>query len=287
MKRLGIALAAAVIAFSVLSVAPSARAATNGIHPGDQTYTAGAQCTANFVFSDGASTYLGQAAHCSSTGSNTDTNGCTTQSLPLGTQVTILGANHPGTLAYNSWITMQQAGETDANACAYNDLALIRIDPADAALVSPNIPHWGGPRGLNTTGTTSGDFVYSYGNSIIRLGITALSPKLGISQGDDGAGWTHIVTTVTPGIPGDSGSAFLDANGNALGDLSTLSVGVPGGVQNNVSDLNRELAYMHSHGGPGANLVLGTAPFNGSQVPLDTNHPVDDPVGGLQNFFGI
>ncbi|MBV8984293.1 MAG: serine protease [Acidimicrobiia bacterium] len=286
MKRLGFALAVAVLALSVLSVAPSARAATNGIHPGDQTYTNGAQCTANFVFSDGTSTYLGQAAHCSSTGSNTDTNGCTTQSAPIGTPVTILGANHPGTLAYNSWITMQQAGEKDPNACAYNDLALIRIDPADASLVSPNIPHWGGPTGINTTGTTSGDFVYSYGNSIIRLGITALSPKLGISQGDDGAGWTHVVTTVTPGIPGDSGSAFLDKNGNALGDLSTLSVGVPGGVQNNVSDLNHELAYMHAHGGPAANLVFGNA-FNGSQVPLDTNHPVDDPVGGLRNFFGI
>lgn len=286
MKRLGVVLAT-VTALSLLAAAPPATAATNGIHPGDQTYTNGGQCTANFIFTDGANTYIGQAAHCSSTGSNTDTNGCTTQSLPLGTAVTILGANHPGTLAYNSWIAMQAVGETDANACAYNDLALVKIDPADASLVSPNIPHWGGPVGINTTGTVSGDSVYSYGNSILRLGVTALSPKVGISNGDDGNGWTHAVTTVTPGIPGDSGSAFLDTNGNALGDLSTLSVGIPGGVQNNVSDLNHELNYMHGHGGPSASLVLGTAPFNGSQVPVDTDHPVDDPIGGLQNFFGI
>src|SRR5436305_15174614 len=282
MKRLGFA-AATVIALAAISGAPSATAATNGNHPGDQTYTNGGQCTANFVFSDGANTYIGQAAHCSSTGTNTDTNGCQTQSLPLGTPVTILGANHPGTLAYNSWIAMQAARETDANACAYNDLALVKIDPADAALVSPNIPHWGGPVGLNTTGTASGDSVYAYGNSILRLGVTALSPKVGISNGDNGGGWTHTVTTVTPGIPGDSGSAFLDANGNALGDLSTIGIGVPGGVQNNVSDLNHELNYMHSHGGPSANLVRGTAPFNGTPVPADTNHPVDDPVGALQN----
>jgi hypothetical protein len=287
MKKLGFALIAAVFALAMISAGPPAKAATNGIHPGDQTYTNGGQCTANFIFSDGANTYIGQAAHCSSTGSNTDTNGCTTQSLPLGTPVTILGANHPGTLAYNSWIAMQQAGETDANTCAYNDLALVKIDPADVGLVSPNVPHWGGPVGLNTTGTTSGDMVYSYGNSILRLGITAVSPKIGISGGDDGGGWTHIVTTVTPGIPGDSGSAFLDSNGNALGDLSTLSVGVPGGVQNNVSDLNHELNWMHSHGGPAANLVLGNAAFNNTPVPVDTNHPVDDPVGGLSNFFGI
>src|SRR4051794_22563519 len=289
MKRLGFALAT-VIAMSTLAVAalaPSAGAATNGIHPGDQTYTNGAQCTANFIFRDGTNTYIGQAAHCSSTGSNTDTNGCTTQSLPLGTAVTILGANHPGTLVYNSWIAMQAAGEKDPNACAYNDLALVRIDPADVGLVNPNIPHWGGPVGLNTAGTAAGDFVYSYGNSIIRLGVTALSPKIGISNGDDGNGGTHVVSPVTPGIPGDSGSAFLAANGNALGDLSTISVGVPGGVVNNVSDLNKELNYMHSHNGPAASLVLGTASFNGTQVPVDTNHPVDDPVGGLQNFLGI
>src|SRR5579864_697521 len=182
MKRLGFG-AATVLAlsiFSIASFAPSATAATNGIHPGDQTYTEGAQCTANFVFSDGTNTYLGQAAHCSSTGSNTDTDGCTTQSLGLGTPVTILGANHPGTMVYNSWIAMQANHESDANTCAYNDLALIKIDPADVGQVSPNIPHWGGPVGINTTGTTAGDSVYSYGNSIIRLGITALSPKVGI-----------------------------------------------------------------------------------------------------------
>src|SRR2546423_12942923 len=106
MKRLGVALAT-VIALSLIAAGPSASAATNGIQPGAQTYTNGGQCTANFVFSDGANTYLGQAAHCSSTGSNTDTDGCSTESLPLGTPVTILGANHPGTLAYNSWIAMQ------------------------------------------------------------------------------------------------------------------------------------------------------------------------------------
>src|SRR6266480_4953833 len=156
MKRLGFVVAP-VFALSLVFAGPPATAATNGIHPGDMTFTNGGQCTANFVFSDGANTYIGQAAHCSSTGTNTDTNGCTTQSLPLGTPVTILGANHPGTLAYNSWITMQAAGETNPDACAYNDLALVKIDPADAGLVNPNIPHWGGPVGINTTGTASGD----------------------------------------------------------------------------------------------------------------------------------
>lgn len=109
--------------------------------------------------------------------------------------------------------------------------------------------------------------MYSYGNSELRVGLTLLSPKIGFSLGDVGNGWEHEVTTITPGIPGDSRSAFLDANGNALGILSTLQVGA-GGVQNGVGDLAHELNYAHTHGGPAAQLVNGTQPFNGSALPL-------------------
>ena len=65
---------------------------------------------------------------------------------------------------------MQAAGESDANACAYNDFALVRIDPADVGSVNPSIPHWGGPTGLNTTGNAALARVYSYGNSSLRRG---------------------------------------------------------------------------------------------------------------------
>ena len=66
-----------------------APAATAKIHPGTMMYTDGAQCTANFVFTDGAgNVYVGYAAHCAGTGEATDTNGCQADSLPLGTRVT-------------------------------------------------------------------------------------------------------------------------------------------------------------------------------------------------------
>ena len=284
----GLALALGIAAGpTTASAAPAyAPADTATIHPGVQTFTGGGQCTANFIYTDGTDTYIGQAAHCSSTGAATDTNGCTAGVQPIGTPVTISGAEHPGTLAYNSWNTMQAVGETDPDACAYNDLALVKIDPRDVAKVNPSIPHWGGPTGLNTTGTTGS--VYSYGNSSLRQGITLLSPKLGITSSTEGNGWTHVVNTVTPGIPGDSGSAFLDSEGRALGVLSTLGVGLPGGAVNNVSDLSRGLDYMHAHGtGPvaGAQLVLGTEDFNPSQLPLDAANPVDDPVGSLTGLL--
>ena len=88
------------------AAAPSwAPASSAAIHPGVQTFTDGAQCTANFVFYDASNIYLGQAAHCSGTGGATETNGCDSGSLPLGTPVDI-GGSKPGTMVYNSWLTM-------------------------------------------------------------------------------------------------------------------------------------------------------------------------------------
>src|SRR5688500_17629066 len=226
------------------------------IHPGVQTYTEGAQCTANFVFTDGASTYIGQAAHCSGTGAANETDGCLAESLPLGTKVEINGATQPGTMVYNSWLTMQSVGEKDQNACSYNDFALIKLDPADAGRVSPAIPVIGGPTGINTGGVAAGEKVFSYGNSSLRLGVSQLSAKEGISLGTTGGGWTHPVYTVTPGIPGDSGSAFVDSSGRALGVLSTLAI-APLPASNNVSDLNKALTYANTVGGQNVSLVQG------------------------------
>ena len=107
-----VALAVAALAPRVASAWAPARQAT--VHPGVMTFTNGAQCTSNFVFTDGSNVYLGQAAHCSGTGGQTSTDGCDTGSLPIGTPVDVTGATKPGTLVYNSWLTMQGRGESDA-----------------------------------------------------------------------------------------------------------------------------------------------------------------------------
>src|SRR3954453_11280032 len=130
--------------------APPAKAT---ITPGTQMLTQGAQFTANFVFADAAGhTYVGYAAHCAGKGSNTDTNGCKTASYPLGTPVkfeqgatfvsegTVVGK---GRLAYSSWLTEHRIGTKDANTCAYNDLALVRVNRSDVSHVNPSVPHWG------------------------------------------------------------------------------------------------------------------------------------------------
>ena len=145
---------------------------------------------------------------------------------------------------------MRQLGTTDANTCAYNDFALVKVSAADIGKVNPSIPFWGGPTGIDTNGTAAGDRVYSYGNSSLRGGVTQLSPKTGISLGDDAAdgGWSHPLYTLTPGIPGDSGSAFVSADGKAIGTLSTLGL-APLPLSNNIGDLAKELAFAQAHSG--------------------------------------
>lgn len=265
MKQSKIVILVGALALAVALIVPAgssawAPAKSAPIHPGVQVFTAGAQCTSNFVFQEGSSVYLGQAAHCSGTGGQTETDGCSSGSLPIGTPVEVKGASKPGTLVYNSWLAMQANGEADPDTCAYNDLALIRIDPADIGNVNPSVPGFGGPTGVGAVGGL-GSTVYSYGNSELRGGVTKLSPKQGTVVQSEGDGWSHIVGTVTPGIPGDSGSGFLNGSGEAIGVLSTLQIAPLLGT-NGVGDLDKELAYMRAHSSFGAmQLVDGTEPF--------------------------
>jgi len=264
MRRRIVEACVAVLIAGLAAGAPAASAAPSGpIHPGVQTFTAGGQCTANFIFKDGSGTYIGQAAHCSSTGAATDINGCDSGSLPIGTPVTVTGASKLGTMVYNSWLAMQDVGETDASTCAYNDLALVKLDPADVGKVDPTVPGFGGPTGVG--GAAVAGTVYSYGNSSLRQGITLLSPKFGLVVQLAGGGWSRTVYTVTPGIPGDSGSGFMNASGQAIGVLSTVAL-APLALSNGVGDLSRELSYARSHGFADVQLVNGTKPFSSNIV---------------------
>jgi hypothetical protein len=259
----------AALALAALALAPSAASAwapadQATVHPGVQVFTAGAQCTSNFVYQDGSNVYLGQAAHCSGTGAATETDGCESDSLPIGTPVDITGASRPGTLVYNSWLTMQGNGETDTDTCAFNDLALIKVDPADVGKVNPSVPGFGGPTGVGAWGG-SGSTVYTYGNSELRGGVTVLSPKQGVVVQNAPSGWSHDVYTASPGIPGDSGSGFLNASGGAIGVLSTVQI-APLAASNGVGDLPKELAYARANGFSGVSLVSGTEPFNANVV---------------------
>jgi hypothetical protein len=283
-----LAVLASALALASLSAAADASAwapaASATIHPGVMTFTGGSsflggagQCTSNFVFTDSTGgVYLGQAAHCSSTGSSTETNGCSSHSLALGTPIYagelvnggIQNGTLIGTLAYNSWIAMQNKGEKDANTCAFNDLALIKISSSQVANVNPTVPFWGGPNGLAAGVSAAGERVFTYGNSILRGGVSVLSPKTGASLGEleSTGGWSEQVYTLSPGIPGDSGSAYMKAGGDALGVLSTVEF-APVPASNGIGTLAKELAYANASTGLGLAVAVGTTSFSAVPVP--------------------
>ena len=233
------------------------------------TITGPNQCTSNFVFTDSnGNIFLGQAAHCASLGDFARTGGCDTPALPVGTPVTIEGATAPGVMVYNSWRTMQARDETDENTCGHNDFALVRVDPQDHGKVNPSYPHWGGPAGL-AAATNRGDKVLNFGASPLLAGIKDLKPRQGVSRGQGAGGWTHTVFTLLPGVPGDSGSGFLDGQGRAFGVLSTLML-LPEPLSNGVSDLFLTLNYANHFGNLGEiTLANGTEPFNSALANAD------------------
>jgi hypothetical protein len=81
----------------------------------------------------------------------------------------------------------------------------------------------GEPVGTGSPGeahTRAGARLYGYGDSSLRGGATRLSPQSSVAAVDIQAtdGWSHAFESATPGVPGDSGSAWLDLRGRAVAD---------------------------------------------------------------------
>lgn len=245
------------------------------IHPGVQTVVEGSQCTSNFVFVQveqvGGVEYLtdvllGYAGHCATSTDFSDR--CQSTAYPVGHPVRVQGAAHQATVAYHATLTMNRVGEEDPIVCKENDFGLVRLHRDDWANVNPSLPVFGGPRGLNSTGLQQGERVYAWGNSSLRFGVEQTSPKTGVATDTYLNGWTHQAYMVSPGIFGDSGSGHLDAEGNAVGSLSTITMlGFTG--SNNLTDVRLALQYAIDHEPDLSALRLepGTEPFQ----PLPLN----------------
>lgn len=202
------------------------------IRPGVQVITDGdprsgtggaRECTSNFVYAsaDNATVYLGVAAHCVS-------------GLKVGDPADIGPGIAKGAIAYASWYVMNNsevpddptqpascASEKDAAVCDANDFALIKLDPATVAMTSPAMLHFGGPVGLaDSSSVKQLDKVLTYGNSDLRSGLEPYQEKEGYVSEE--TGWTTYILTQFPGLPGDSGSGVVTADGHALGDRKSV-----------------------------------------------------------------
>lgn len=234
------------------------------IRPGVLVQSDNGSCTSNFLYYTSAQRFfIGAAAHCFSPDTNSGIDPCEGANAPLGSSVEIENARHPGTLAYSSWIAMQERGETPgSNACTYNDFALVEIDPRDLDNVHPAAIFYGGPTGRLSGLAAVGDAVYTYGQSPFHVGVQTLQTKEGEISAIVGEGWSYSVVTDNPGLSGDSGSAVLHESGATLGILATVGLGLgPIGqspVVNGVTSFERAVDYAQPYFG--GRLRLATWP---------------------------
>jgi hypothetical protein len=164
-------------------------------------------CTANFIFTDGASHYVGTAGHCSNSVGETVTMQVDTTTLA-----------DVGTVAKR---TPHAAGDGIPG----SDFTLVRLDPAVVSKwgVNPAIPVVGGPNGVYAGCGPETVRHYGHGYGVV---VAQGKPEGGLATSwfENSYGWTGF------GAPGDSGSPVVTTGGQAAGNFTHLIVhtGYPG-----------------------------------------------------------
>ena len=131
--------------------------------------------------------------------------------------------------------------------------------------VNPSVPGFGGPTGIGQPRRHRLDTSTPTATRRCAAAVTQLSPKQGkVVDALRPAAGARRVYTVTPGIPGDSGSGVPQRDRRRrLGTLSTVAI-APLAGSNGVGDLAKELAYCSATAAPAASVVNGTEPFQPS-----------------------
>lgn len=193
-------------------------------------------CSMNFVFTDGASNYIGTAGHCL-VGGGTVIAQVATRVDPTDTLIVTLAAI--GKVA-KKW-----------NAGIGRDFGLVRISPGFK--VVPGVAGALGPTGV-FCGDPVGQPVMHYGHGYVFF-VEQGHPKFGevipdsqlLYKSPDGFAWVGY------GLPGDSGSGVANAAGLAVGDL-THGIGVAGVPVPGLS-FGTEMRAIFGLLGPGYKLV--------------------------------
>lgn len=240
------------------------------LRPGVTSETADSACTVNFLFHyKWHRFFVGSAAHCvdgwgPATGEAFNPCGASLEGK-IGSKVTLLahdGRSAGGSVAYESWLTMDAVGESGGNVCQGNDFALIELGAKAQAAMHPAGLFFGGPNSMAGGGYGMGTTLYAYGASSLHgnVGIgypgqDAVNRKQGISLGTDNGGYSQHVFYALPGIPGDSGGPAYGPGGEALGVASTITL-TPTPGTNRYTVVAKALEYMLEHEGWAPELVV-------------------------------
>lgn len=175
-----------------------------GIGPGSWVRMGEAYCTGAFVLEDDTGTqYLTTAAHCTS---------------HVGQTAEVLeNAVVAGIDEWDAFGTVVDRWPSYSGGWGGLDAALIEIDPGMHDRVDPSVPGWGGPTGVYTDAPgqdNPGIAHYGWGWA------TWYEHNTRCREGEDSHGWTDTTWWGESfGGGGDSGSAVLTEDGQALGIL--------------------------------------------------------------------
>jgi hypothetical protein len=197
-----------------------------GIRPGARFSNVG--CTMNFVYTDGASLYVGTAGHC--TGS-------------VGQRMSTAATGAFGSVVFR------------VNAGGSNDFSLIRVDADKVGLVNPQMCAFGGPTGAQPAGGSLGGVLLEYGWGVAtQYSSVTRARELAELEGDPG----DTVLWAGVGSGGDSGAPILDFQGNAIAIHTFGQTPVAGVVGEGGPHIQHILALVHA---AGFNVGVVTAPF--------------------------
>jgi hypothetical protein len=197
--------------------APVGTGTCPGVRPGGRVVSAIGDCTLNFLFrAPDGTRYIGTAGHC--VGPGEDTTFENSDSAGNG-RIEKVWAWGQGPVAND--VSGQRIGEfVYAVVYAPKDFALIRLDPGVEA--SPEMCHFGGPRGVHTTdgGTDAPAVVLHYFGNAVGVGDVAPARSavaLGTPDPD------HVYAAGLA-LPGDSGAGVMTTDGLAIGVIVTNGI---------------------------------------------------------------
>lgn len=177
-------------------------------------------CTANFVWKDGAKTYLGAAGHCFLPADKAATHGPGADFDPSGVVVRVCtqgcefggqsGFSFPGHL--ETLGAVAYARQTASDGDIGNDFGIVEIPDRLLPLVTPAMPIFGGPTSIATSGQGLGCI---YGNAAGLGEVVATKARVGYVTSIGAKSWKSVF----PSFEGDSGSAIVACNLGADGML--------------------------------------------------------------------
>lgn len=187
-------------------------------------------CTANFVWEDGSTLYLGSAGHCFLPGARKATHGPGADYDASGVRVIVCiedcEGNFRSNLLVGTWTELgrvayaRQTTEGGDEQVGH-DFGVVEIPSELASLVRLTMPVWGGPDGTHPE-LESGEPGCHYGHGLVAGETVLTKGRAGLGGGSDHKFWMGDFL----GSFGDSGSGLVACEADDLGLHGRGAVGV-------------------------------------------------------------